>query len=79
MLHSIDQEEVEEAIAYLADNLDEELLKEISGKEPEDLFHFGLGIKVRNLLREKFDWNDIVLDELWDSLVVKAADSISNN
>ena len=46
MLHSIDQEE---AISYLAANLEDELLRKISGKEPEYLFHFGLGIKVRNL------------------------------
>ncbi len=36
-------------------------------------FHLGFGTEVRNLLRTKFDWDDLLLDAEWVALVEIAA------
>ncbi|MCG3212575.1 MAG: hypothetical protein FOGNACKC_06245 [Anaerolineae bacterium] len=64
------------AIAYLLDNLDNETLVTVrqviaSEKWPGD-WHFGFGTHVRNLLRKRFDWDDLLLDSEWVSLVEQA-------
>jgi hypothetical protein len=35
--------------------------------------HFGLGLWVRNKVRERFDWDDITLDQEWGGLIEEAA------
>jgi hypothetical protein len=36
-------------------------------------WHFGFGTHVRNLLRQKFHWDDLLLDNEWARLVERAA------
>ena len=35
--------------------------------------HFGVGIWVRNKLRERFVWDDVTLDQEWAGLIEQAA------
>jgi hypothetical protein len=37
------------------------------------MHHFGVGIWVRNKLRERFDWDDVTLDQAWAGLIGEAA------
>ncbi|MCK8825550.1 hypothetical protein [Fuchsiella alkaliacetigena] len=77
MLSSIQEEEIEEAIDYLAENLPKRKLKKINqkikNKDTYNLFDFGFGLKVQRLLGKKFDWNDQILFRVWRMLVIKAA------
>ncbi|MCK8824687.1 hypothetical protein [Fuchsiella alkaliacetigena] len=50
----------------------EKIRRQLQDGDPEDLFHFGLGIKVRNSLRKEFEWNDQVLDRLWRGILIRA-------
>jgi tRNA threonylcarbamoyladenosine modification (KEOPS) complex Cgi121 subunit len=79
MLHIITQKQIEEAIEILANELSNELLAYIyeinqKAKSTRGLFHFSLGIRVRNILRKNaFEWNDSVFDDLWKRLITEAA------
>lgn len=76
---TISDDEVEQAIEYLAKQLPEGVLKEIMESTQVNVdwaisYHFGFGVDVRNLLRQGgFDWDDTVLDENWGYLVEEAA------
>jgi hypothetical protein len=35
--------------------------------------HFEVGLWVRNKLRERFDWDDVTLDQAWAGLIEEAA------
>ena len=76
----INKEEKEKAIQYLIDNIPEDCLKKIFDKiQSEGLdwmitMHFELGMYVRNTLREGgFNWDPMLLDDIWSELICKAA------
>jgi hypothetical protein len=70
-------EEIENAINYLASNIPEDVLKEAFEKFKQNFDfvgkeHFGLGMDVRNLLyREGFDLGGMGLDDNWVYLSVE--------
>ncbi len=72
----ITPEEGEFAIQYLMTNIDPTILKSIDDyiytEEWSLQFHFSIGLLVRNTLRQKFAWDDLLLDSQWAGLV-KAA------
>ncbi|WP_440946365.1 hypothetical protein ACSAZL_20295 [Methanosarcina sp. T3] len=78
----IQDEEIENAINYLASNMPADILKETFEKFEQNLDfavegHFGLGIYVRNLLREGgLDWGDMELDENWFYLLWKTSKKV---
>ncbi|MCK8826049.1 hypothetical protein [Fuchsiella alkaliacetigena] len=82
MLHSITHQEIEKAIDYLANNMPKDTLlqiqEQLKNNDPSGLFRLGLGIKVRNLLKEEFNWNDYVLNELWGRLIIRAAKKVQD-
>ncbi len=70
----------EEAINYLLDKTPPETLGEIyhlmtseGSKDWPTQQHFGLGLWVRNTLRQKFERDDQTLDSKWASLIETAA------
>lgn len=75
-------EEIENAIDYLASGISENVLKEVFCLFQQDVKlvsrkHFGLGMDVRNFLRRGgFDWGDIELDENWIYLLWKASKKV---
>lgn len=64
------------AIAYLLTSLDDKTLLSlhdfIHTAEWPMQWHFGFGTHVRNLLREKYHWDDHLLDAEWVGLVEQA-------
>ncbi len=67
----------EAAIQYLMTNIDSTILKTIndymySEEWASAEFHFSFGLLVRNTLRQKFDWDDLLLDSQWKGLVEAA-------
>ncbi len=72
----ITPEQGEEAIQYLVDNIEPTLLLTINdlmyAEEWPIQFHFGLGSLVRNTLRQKFEWDDLLLDAQWAGLIEAA-------
>jgi hypothetical protein len=78
----IHDEEIENAIDYLASSISENVLKEAFGLFQRDVElvsrkHFSLGMDVRNLLRRGgFDWGDMELDENWIYLLWKASKKV---
>jgi hypothetical protein len=75
-------EEIENAIYYLASNIPEDVLKEAFEKFKQNFDfvgkeHFGLGMDVRNLLyREGFELGGTGLDENWVYLLWKASENV---
>lgn len=74
------QVEREPAIAYLVEQTPAETLRKVyeivtdgEGTGWPALQHFGLGMWVRNRLRERFAWDDVTLDREWSSLIEAAA------
>ncbi|SJZ59810.1 hypothetical protein [Selenihalanaerobacter shriftii] len=82
MLHLITEEDIEQAVDYLANTLPKETLEyaydHIEGSQPNHiLFHFGIKDRVKCALKEgDFDWNDDIHDDLWERLTHKAAQQI---
>lgn len=80
--HEISDEEIEDAIDYLASSIPENLLKEAFDLFQQDIklismSHFNVGIYVRNLLRKGgFDFGDIELDENWEYLLWRASKKV---
>jgi hypothetical protein len=65
------------AISYLLSAIQPDTLKEIyhlieQPGWPGD-YHFGVGIFVRNYLRQKFNWDEQTLNAEWSSLIGEAA------
>jgi len=67
------------AVRYLIDHIPAETLEEVAeiikkeGPDWEVHHHYGIGIDVRNLLREGgFLWDAIELDDVWAGLIEKA-------
>jgi hypothetical protein len=75
-------EEIENAINYLASNIPEDILREAFEKFKQNFDfvrneHFGLGMYVRNLLyRGKFDLGGADFDENWIYLLWKASEKV---
>jgi len=72
-------EEKERAICYLIKKIPQRTLREINSyiqKEGSDWAikqHFELGLDIRNTLRNgKFDWDDVLFDNLWAELTEEA-------
>jgi hypothetical protein len=69
------------AIEYLVDHTPDETLREVyeltinpEGTGWPTIEHFGLGLWVRNVLREGgFGWDDQTLDGVWAELIAEAA------
>ena len=79
MLIPIPPTEKEKAIQFLIEQIPEETLNDVAklmrenGRDWWLDHHHGFGMGVRNLLREgEFDWNPIVMDEMWVEIVEKA-------
>ncbi len=72
----ITPEDGEVAIQYLMANIDPTILTTIDdymyAKEWPLQFHFSIGRLVRNTLRQKFEWDDLLLDAQWAGLVEAA-------
>lgn len=68
-----------QAIKYLIEQASDEILRqvyELQQSNPDWVInhHFGLGLWVRNTLREGgFKWDDLTLDSRWGSLIAAAA------
>ncbi|MCG3207185.1 MAG: hypothetical protein FOGNACKC_00785 [Anaerolineae bacterium] len=65
------------AIAYLQTCFDRDTLLSLhdfiyTEQWPQE-WHFGFGTHVRNLLREQFNWDDLLLDAEWAQLAAQAA------
>ena len=77
MYTQLSPEQREAAIAYLIEQSTEEILHNAYNRSEGDawitMHHFGLGIWVRNKLRERFDWDDVTLDQEWAGLIQEAA------
>jgi hypothetical protein len=79
MLHLITKRDIEEAVDYLNNELSDEILEQayehLEGNQPNViLFHFGIGVRVRKILKEgNFNWNDAVYDDIWEKIIKKAA------
>lgn len=76
----INPEEKEKAILYLMQKIPEDILKKLwiriqkVGKRIKIRSYHGFGIKVRETLREGgFNWEESVLNNEWDSLIIEAA------
>jgi len=72
----ISDEEWNKAVSFLLKKLDSELIEKIIDdikKLGKDDWiaqnHFGLGMHIRNLIREDFEWGAITLDSEWDELL----------
>jgi hypothetical protein len=70
----------EEAIQFLMDNIPKDCLKKVwiavqnKGRNWSWSVHMDFGMYVRNTLRKGgFDWGDLALDTLWNSLIEEAA------
>ncbi|GEM_PF-2116808 len=51
----------------------DQILKGIDDPDYEGKQHFGVGLWVRNTLRENgIDWNDIAMDSLWYEILRRA-------
>jgi hypothetical protein len=78
----IRDEEIENAVDYLASGIPENVLKEAFDLFQQDVKlvsreHFSLGMDVRNFLRSGgYDWGDIELDENWIFLLWKASKKV---
>ncbi len=72
----ITPEEGELAIQYLMANIDPTILKSIDDymytEEWSLQFFFSIGLLVRNTLRQKLEWDDLLLDFQWAGLVEAA-------
>ena len=72
----ITPEDKEAAIQYLMANVDPTILLTVNdymyAEEWPLQFHFSIGRLVRNTLRQKFDWDDLLLDGQWAGLVEAA-------
>jgi hypothetical protein len=72
--------ERDQAIRLLADKIPKEtsvnILMQMQNKQTSwhNASHFGLGLQVRNSLREAgFKWSDVYLDDHWHELVEETA------
>jgi len=79
---SISEEEREKAVQCIIEAVPGEMLLQIHdgiSRTPDLLVlqHFGIGIKIRNLLRVNgFAWNDGTLDREWGPIAVEAARNV---
>ena len=69
--------EAKAAIAYLIEHSPEEILYNAYNRSEGDewsMTHcFGVGLCVRNKLREQFTWDDVTLDQAWARSIEEAA------
>jgi hypothetical protein len=79
MLYPIPSSEKTKAVHYLIDHIPDETMLEIAnmirenGKDWWVEHHHGLGMGVRNLLRQGgFEWGPIDMDDLWVGIVERA-------
>jgi hypothetical protein len=79
MLYSVPSSEKTKAVQYLIDHIPEETMRDVknsmdkNGKDWWLEHHHGIGMGVRNLLREGgFDWDPVDMDDLWVGLVERA-------
>jgi hypothetical protein len=82
MMNEPSPAERDQAIRFLADTIPPETLSNVrmlmaNRQTPWHIAsHFGLGLYVRNSLREAgFKWSDVYLDDNWWQLVEEAASS----
>jgi hypothetical protein len=85
MYLSISDEERRRAIQHVATNVPKETLLQIYEKISRDpdwliMHHFGIGIGIRNLLREGgFAWDDTTLDREWEPITLEAVRTAYGN
>ena len=64
------------AITHLLNTLQHDDLQRIyqlmQQSDWPDQYHLSIGILVRNLLRQEFEWDDQTLDTEWVNLVIEA-------
>ena len=62
---------------HLIEQGTEKILRNADNRSEGDVWvtthHFGIGIWVRNELRERFDSDDVTLHQAWDGLIHEAA------
>ena len=64
-------------ISRLVEHSPKEILHNADNRSEGDdwgtTHYFGIGIWVRNKLRERFAWDDVTLDQAWAGLIEEAA------